>query len=132
MALVAASRTEVFATVTFHIDSLLRLDTSKSRAAKARTPLELFRSLDESIFHIVEVLIVAEFVQILPEHSLRDKVATRGAEALGIHDFDSFTKLLKDILTKAIFADHVPTVAHGVDLIWLALAVAAWTVEVSH
>ena len=59
-----------------------------------------------------------------------NKIATILMEAFGIHDFCALSKFVSDVLTEAIFTNHVATVAHREYFIRLTLTVATWTIEV--
>ena len=76
------------------------------------------------------IFVIAELIKVLPENSLMNKIATVLMEALGIHDFCALPKLVSDVLTKAIFTNHVTAVAHREYFLRLTLTVATWTIEV--
>ena len=75
------------------------------------------------------ILVVAELIEIFPENAFMNKIATILMEALGIHDFCALSKFVSDVLTEAVFTNHVATVAHRENFVRLTLTVAAWTIE---
>ena len=75
------------------------------------------------------ILVVAELIQVLSEDPFWDHVSAGSIEALGLHDFNTFTKFLFDILTEAVFANHMATVTHRENFMRLTLTIATRTVK---
>ena len=66
----------------------------------------------------------------LLEDPLWYHVSTGSIEALGLHDFNPFTKFLFYVFTKAVFANHMATVTHRENFVRLTLTVTTWTIKV--